>query len=694
MGARQDVEKSLRLVSQAWGPQSGYCFFPYIDRSEQEASGTRNKGFHEGPFFEWPKEREEIVDYLLTHTNHDVYWTAVLYEEPMRLTEYAMNEYALWADLDEANPELIEGYRPSIAWESSPGHYQALWIAQRGADSFLGASWPGKENQRLTYAVGADPSGWDTVQLLRIPGWANHKPEYRDENGNSPRGKLLWFDGPRYHLSDFSDLPEVRGVGETLVNDALAADIDSVHREAVIARIKLKLNHTARELLSARKAGADRSERLWYLIRCLADVGLSVTEIVAVVKGTVWNKFEGRHNELQTLINEASKAIAMRSDEVNEKLETEAQEDGLIKVAPERLGSLLRNIPNPKYLIKDILTEGACGFIAGEPKSYKSWLGLDMAFSVATGADFLGHFRVVSPGPVLYIQEEDPLPTLKSRSAKIWATKGVDKIQLIESGEDAGLWWLPPEEEAKFDPDVMAYVQKSFTISDEAWIIWLDETVAAGMNGVPYKLLIIDTLMMTAGDVEENRSQEMTTKVFKPLKVISRKYNLAIQVIHHMAKSEKSRPGQRMLGAVANHAWAEDSIYLGQTGTAHIRMDTESKSIVGQAFRMSNLQNNEWLPIIEPWREEKADPTPAAQDARWEAREVKPRKRSTKKMATPASNDNLRLLDEQGPMTTTALAKARGVSRGTISTQMHRLAEEDVVTFESDSRGRTIWSLK
>src|SRR5690606_28196037 len=110
--------------------------------------------------------------------------------------------------------------------------------------------------------------------------------------------------------------------------------------------------------------------------------------------------------------------------------------------------------------------------------------------------------------------------------------------------------------------------------------------------------------MMTAGEVDENRSQEMTTKIFKPLKVLSRKYNVAVMVIHHMGKSEKSRPGQRMLGAVANHAWAEDSIYLSRSGLHDIRMDLESKTIPASTYRMSNVNNLGWTPHVSRWRDE------------------------------------------------------------------------------------------
>jgi len=681
MTTKSDVEKSLRLISRAWGRQEGFAFFPYIDREAQVRTGQRRAGFHEGPAFEWPREREQIISYLLAHTKHDVYWSTSLFEYPIRQEGYAMDEHALWADLDEADPRTIDDYPPTIAWESSPGRYQALWVAQRGTGDFAGASWPGNENQKLTYAVGADPSGWDTVQLLRIPGWQNHKPEYRRKDGTFPKGKILWSNGPEYQLDDFSDLPDVV-IGDTQLTDALAADIDAVDRLEVIARVRLKLNHTARELLGARAAAGDKSEKLWYLIRCLADVGCSVAEIVAVVRPSVWNKFSGRHDELRRLIAESSKAIAKRSDETVEKLEKEEEEDdGIERPEPDRLGFLLKNIKKPKYLIKDILTEGACGFIAGEPKSYKSWVGLDMAFSLATGADFLGHFRVVNPGPVLYIQEEDPPATLKNRSAKIWVNKAMDKFKLVQDDDGAGIWWLPKEQEESFDPDVMAYIQRGFTISNDAWQLWLDETLSKGMNGEPYKLILIDTLMMTAGEVEENKSQEMTNRIFRPLKVLSRKYNVAVIVIHHMAKSEKSRPGQRMLGAVANHAWAEDSIYISHTGGSHVRIDTESKTIPGSAYRMDNLQNMEWNPNVSPWS---GDDKPEQSST--------PGERKTSPQAKRARDETIELL-QHGPMTTQAIAEARKISRSAVHRQMTRHLERGVVEREQLSDGSNRWFL-
>lgn len=598
-----NLTRLVNVISKAWGNQDGYAFFPYIDRKAQRESGLRHVGYHEGIAFHWPADVDKIKKHLQEHLakEHDVYWCPSLFEYPTRRGDYAMDEHALWADLDEVDPREIRDYPPTIAWESSPNRFQALWLTEKG--DFQGASWPGNENQKLTYMLGADPSGWDTTQLLRLPGWPNFKPERIEANGGkAPMGKLLWSAGQTYTLEEFKDLPEVQGASSynSVMIEAFESEVEDVDRLKVLAKLKIKLNATARELLKAREVSGDRSSQMWYLMRCLADAGATSQEIVAIIRPLVWNKFDGRADEMKRLHTEASKAIASKSDGTLEELDEEER-----RKTPQRLGQLLRDIKRPVWLVENVVTEGACGFIAGEPKTWKSWVGYDLIQSVATGADFLGHFPVKNPGPVLYIQEEDPLPTLKSRGAKIWASKSIDKMELAHDGN---IYWLPPAEERMFDPDINAYVQQGVTISDEAWQMWLDETLETGMvplhktEAEPYRLVVIDTLMMTAGDVDENRAQEMTTKIFRPLKVLSRKHNVALLVVHHMNKGENKRMGQRMLGSVANHAWGEDSVYLTHgTRRGEIKMEFESKVAPGQLYKISNLDNERWDPMISPW---------------------------------------------------------------------------------------------
>jgi hypothetical protein len=635
-----DHAKALRIISRAWGKQDGYAFFPHIDREEQVRSGERRAGFHENRAFKWPQEKAAILKHMEAHETHDLYWCPSLFEGTERKTELAMDEHALWADLDEANPKKLHGetdFKPTIAWETSPGRYQGLWVGNPVMGDFQGVSWPGNENQRLSYHLGADKSGWDTTQLLRFPGWPNYKPEYKKRGQPAP-GKLLWDRGPMYSIEDFKELPAVAGaLTADKLGDILTDEIDAVDITKVKARVKLKLNQRARDLLGARHVAGDRSENLWYLIRCLADAGCTVQEIVAIARASVWNKFDGRSDEIKRLITEAMKAIDQRDPEVSEKIE----EEEAPKNRPSRIAAFLKDVKPPRWLVEGIATEGSVGFIAGQPKSFKSWFGLDLAISVATGAMFLDYFRVVKPGPVLYIQEEDSAITVKSRVRKVWNSKTVDRMRLHTNGHDV-IW--EPGNSRNFDPDIDIYLQEGFIVSEGHWQEWLDETLTAGMDGVPYVLVIIDTLMNVAGDVEENKSQSMTTKIFKPVKLLCRKHAVSLRFIHHMGKgggdNDTRRGGQKMLGGTANHAWAEDSLYLsrGKTGTIH--MEFESKSAPEKQYTISGLDNRGWTPYFEPEKPKK-EPVPTS-------RGRKPR--------TARTNPTLDLLQQGGTLHTNDIA--------------------------------------
>ena len=67
------------------------------------------------------------------------------------------------------------------------------------------------------------------------------------------------------------------------------------------------------------------------------------------------------------------------------------------------------------WLIESMWAYAAVGIIGGPPKCCKSWLGLDMALSVASGSPCLGQFPVQRPGPALIFLAEDALPAVRER---------------------------------------------------------------------------------------------------------------------------------------------------------------------------------------------------------------------------------------------------------------------------------------
>ena len=76
-------------------------------------------------------------------------------------------------------------------------------------------------------------------------------------------------------------------------------------------------------------------------------------------------------------------------------------------------------IPNEenaqRWLVEQLWGESSVGVIGGAPKCSKTWLGLDLALSVATGTECLGKYAVPRAGPVLVYLAEDALPIVRER---------------------------------------------------------------------------------------------------------------------------------------------------------------------------------------------------------------------------------------------------------------------------------------
>ncbi len=124
--------------------------------------------------FTYPKAARSAAEWALKQAEQgrEVYFCAHLLTEHRRIKENAAAVHTLWGDLDGApipNGEL----KPTAVVESSPGRYHAYW---RLTDA-IPAETAEQLNKRLAHRTGADPSGFDLTQLLRVPGTPNHKYE-------------------------------------------------------------------------------------------------------------------------------------------------------------------------------------------------------------------------------------------------------------------------------------------------------------------------------------------------------------------------------------------------------------------------------------------------------------------------------------------------------------------------------------
>jgi RecA-family ATPase len=77
------------------------------------------------------------------------------------------------------------------------------------------------------------------------------------------------------------------------------------------------------------------------------------------------------------------------------------------------------------WLVQGLWSDQAVGILGGEPKCCKSFLALDLAVSVASGAHCLRQFPVHRTGPVLLFPAEDSLAVVRRRLEGICSAAGV-----------------------------------------------------------------------------------------------------------------------------------------------------------------------------------------------------------------------------------------------------------------------------
>jgi hypothetical protein len=114
--------------------------------------------------------RAEELCSVLSEEGREVYSCAHLLTDRRRIKENAAVLLALYVDGDGA--KVAGGVpEPTAVVRSSPGREQFWWALSKTVSPREGEDL----NRRLAYAMGADRSGWDLTQLLRVPGTRNHK---------------------------------------------------------------------------------------------------------------------------------------------------------------------------------------------------------------------------------------------------------------------------------------------------------------------------------------------------------------------------------------------------------------------------------------------------------------------------------------------------------------------------------------
>jgi len=92
--------------------------------------------------------------------------------------------------------------------------------------------------------------------------------------------------------------------------------------------------------------------------------------------------------------------------------------------------ALEKGSPGCNWLIERLWLAQAVGFLGSPPKHYKTWMAMEMAVSVASGAPCLGAFTVPTPGPVLLYAAEDSVSAVRQRLESLALHHRVDLERL------------------------------------------------------------------------------------------------------------------------------------------------------------------------------------------------------------------------------------------------------------------------
>jgi hypothetical protein len=252
------------LIHRVWRTQPG----DYFCLSTKGKKGWRDHFFTR-------EELEDIEEFIADHEeSDDLYWCPHSFLMQSRRSEYyARPSKMLWADLDAVDPTTLD-LRPTMAWQTSPGRFAAIWLLDGEPRRGL--------RRAFNQAIGADGGGWCITKVLRIPGTRNWK------YANAPRGKVLWEHGPTYSLEAVArQYPVPNSAPQPLHRKG-----SSLEARTILDKYGVR-GWLRQELLRGGQVGNERRHRMHWRLACeLHGKGIPKDEAFVCLRDTAWNKHQ------------------------------------------------------------------------------------------------------------------------------------------------------------------------------------------------------------------------------------------------------------------------------------------------------------------------------------------------------------------------------------------------------------------
>jgi hypothetical protein len=223
------------------------------------------------------------------------------------------------------------------------------------------------------------------------------------------------------------------------------------------------------------------------------------------------------------------------------------------------------------WLIDQLWTAQAVGIIGGNPKSYKTWMALEMAVAVASGSACLATFVVPSPGPVLLYAAEDSASALRLRLESLAQHHGIPLACL----------------------DMRVITVDSLRLDRMAD----QERLAATLLLHRPALLILDPLVRLHA-IDENAAGEIAA-LLGYLRALQRQAGSAIALVHHARKhvAAQGGAGYSLRGSSDLYAWVDSFLYL-RRHHGQLMLSAEHRSASGTGPLALELATGESGPYL------------------------------------------------------------------------------------------------
>jgi len=216
-----------------------------------------------------------------------------------------------------------------------------------------------------------------------------------------------------------------------------------------------------------------------------------------------------------------------------------------------RVGEISSEDHAHHWLVEDLWGARSVGVIGGAPKCLKTWLGLDIALSVATGTACLGQYVVPEPGPVLMYLAEDSLPAVRERVAGMARHRGTELSRVEIHVITAGALRLDR------DRDRMRLLETTRRLRP--------------------RLLLLDPLVRLHG-IDENNASEVAA-LLAYFRSLQRQLDVSVILVHHTRKNATGgvAAGLGLRGSSDIHAFGDSNLYL-RRAKEHLMLSTEHRA--------------------------------------------------------------------------------------------------------------------